>query len=71
MLRRRGVKIIRIDRGEIPSWVDDYVAGNENEESLKQHVSNKLWLREKYDLTISNNSTIDDLEEKIYEMIEN
>jgi len=65
MARKNNIKIVRIERGEMPQWAIDYQNGIETEESLKVHESNKLWLRENPDFVIQNNKTIKELHEDI------
>lgn len=62
MVRRNGFKVVKIHRGDLPSWCSDYQNGEEPQESLQIHDSNKLWLREPSDFIISNNSSIEDLQ---------
>lgn len=71
MLRNLGCKIISIQRN-LPSWFNNYKLGNDCEEAIKLHESERSWIREKFDYIIANNlGTKESFEVQICEFIKN
>lgn len=64
IMKKYGAKIIHIFRGQIPDWFYK-VKICEMEPPKELHASETSWIREEFDFTIENNSTIKDLEDKI------
>ncbi len=63
MIKSIGGHIWRIQRGNDPDWVHDYVEGNV--EPIGIHPSEYSWLNEPYDAVIKNNDTISSLQEDV------
>ena len=63
MIKSIGGQIWRIQRGDDPDWVHDYVEGNA--EPIGVHPSEWRWLNEPYDALIKNNDTISSLHEDV------
>ena len=61
MVKKLDGKLIHIYKGIIPSWF-----GNENEFPKEIHSSEVTWTKYKFDKTIENNGSINDLNIKIY-----
>ena len=66
-IRARGGKIIRVKKGEDPEWFVNYVEGNITPKDV--HSSEYVWARSEFDHVIENNGTIEDLYEKIDDLI--
>lgn len=60
MLKSNGFLVINVERIK-PNWFDSYTHGNYSEEANKLHESEKSWIREKFDYTIINTSSIEQL----------
>jgi hypothetical protein len=72
-IHNAGGKVIRIKRGPEPEWYEDAVNANKGDkfmgwaigrkklESLKIHASETAWVGGDIDVTICNDTTIDDL----------
>jgi len=70
MIQQCGGKIIHIYRHAKPDWVSEYEAGNDRVEEIKElHVSEISWLRSPCDATILNDSTRENLNLKIEELL--
>ena len=65
LLRKFGGKIIHIYRNQLPDWFNDFKNGI-IEPPKNLHPSEWSWIKNDFDIEINNNSTIDDLEKKIY-----
>tara|TARA_R110002074_G_scaffold38043_7_gene103150 strand:- start:963 stop:1553 length:591 start_codon:yes stop_codon:yes gene_type:complete len=63
MIKSIGGHIWRVQRGNDPDWVHDYVEGNL--EPIGVHPSEWRWLNEPYDALIKNNDTISALQEDV------
>lgn len=61
MIKSHGFVLIHIERIK-PSWFDLYKSGRECEEADRLHESEKSWIREKFDYTITNTSSVEELE---------
>lgn len=68
MLKANGGKLIYIKRDE-PSWFNEYKNGIDNEEAMKIHISEREWIRSTFDIVIENDSSIEELIEKIDKII--
>ncbi len=61
MLRTAGATVIKVTRGELPAWYIPY----ESCQTIKPnnvHPSEYMWIREKFDYELENDSSIKDLE---------
>lgn len=82
-IKRMGGITLRVRRGEEPAWWDtalyqNYVGiGPEDKESLMNkhfphvHFSEWAWIGQTFDYTIENNSTLDDLEKSVDDVLKN
>ena len=77
-IRNAGGKVVRIKRGPEPDWYDDAVSMNRgparnmnwalskhNIEQLGIHASETAWVGTKFDITLNNNGTLDELYNQI------
>ena len=69
LIIKYGAKIINVYK-ENHEWVYKYKMGEEVKEIEKMHRSEYEWIRCHYDYEVSNNGTIDELYEKIIDIIE-
>lgn len=67
MIRKAGGKIIRVDRGKMPTWYYTYMNSGIIDSSV--HQSEYMWVKEEYDYLIENNSTLVQLEKQIIKII--
>lgn len=70
LLMKYNAKIIHVYK-KIPQWFDKYKMGEEVLEIEQMHRSEYEWIRCHHDYAVSNNGTIDELNEKIIYIIEN
>ena len=70
MLRTAGATIIKVTRGELPSWYEPYASGK-TEKPDGIHPSEYMWIRESFDYELENNSTIEDLELRVNGILAN
>jgi hypothetical protein len=80
-IKDAGGLVIRVVRGEEPSWYDDainmnagdrnmsYAISSERIKRLKIHASETAWVGTKFDAVLDNNKSIDDLYAQIKELI--
>lgn len=68
MIRKCGGKIVRLQRGELPSWYDKYFFG-EIEEPKNVHPSEYMWIREKFDYEIKNNGDKKEMLKELYPLV--
>ena len=77
-IRNAGGKVVRIKRGSEPEWFDDAYSMNRgpnrnmswalskhNIEKLGIHASETAWVGTKFDITLNNNGTLDELYNQI------
>lgn len=64
MLRSNNAIILKVTRGELPQWYIDY-NNNVIEQPDDIHPSEYMWIKSKFDHTIENNKSINDLELQI------
>ena len=75
MIRELGGEIWRVQRGDIPEWYGcamlDNTTGSNLMESYDVHVSEYKWIdmNNKFNTTIYNNSTIENLKERVVDLI--
>jgi hypothetical protein len=68
MLQSCGAKMIKITKGVLPEWYQNYVSGIiDKPEGV--HPSEYLWIKSKFDYEIENSTTIKDLYERIDSII--
>jgi hypothetical protein len=67
MINRLGGQVWQIKRGENPNWYDQYKLGGSPPKDV--HPSEWSWIRSKYDHTIENNGSFDDLKDKISSLL--
>lgn len=67
MIKSIGGNIWRVKRGEDPDWYDPY--RENNIEPIDVHPSEFKWVRSDFDQVIDNNSTLDDLQLKVKNLI--
>lgn len=58
MIREYSGTIIHVKRNT-PKWFDSYSNGCDCEETYNIHLSELMWIREKFDYTLTNNSNIE------------
>ena len=68
MLKNTGAKLIKIIREELPDWFKIYES-NQIEKPENIHPSEYLWIKQTFDYTVENNSTIKNLEDFCYGLI--
>ena len=76
-IRNSGGIIIWVKRGELPEWYNHALAANElgsnlalNELKMRKiHASETAWVGTKFDYTIENNGSIDDLYKEVWSII--
>jgi hypothetical protein len=68
MLKNTGAKLIKIIRGELPDWFKIYES-NQIEKPENIHPSEYLWIKQTFDYTVENNSTIKNLEDFCYGLV--
>ena len=66
-IRARGGKIIRVKKGPDPEWFVNYVEGNITPKNV--HSSEYLWARSEFDLIINNDGDLNQLNDKVDDMI--
>jgi hypothetical protein len=77
MIRELGGEIWRVQRGEVPEWYGcamlDNTTGSNLMEEYDVHVSEYKWIdmNNKFDTTLYNNSTMDDLKQSVLDQISN
>ena len=77
MIRELGGKIWRVQRGEVPEWYGcamlDNTTGSSLMEEYDVHASEYKWIdmNNKFDTTLYNNSTMDDLKQSVLDQISN
>jgi hypothetical protein len=75
MIRELGGEIWRVQRGDVPEWYGcamlDNTTGGNLMESYDVHVSEYKWIdmNNKFNTTIYNNSTIENLKERVVDLI--
>jgi hypothetical protein len=75
MIRELGGEIWRVQRGDVPEWYGcamlDNTTGSNLMESYDVHVSEYKWIdmNNKFNTTIYNNSTIENLKERVVDLI--
>jgi hypothetical protein len=70
MLKSSGTKFIKVTRGELPEWYNNYVLDpNQIPENI--HPSEYLWINNHFDFTTENNGTIEELSDTIQDYIKN
>jgi len=67
MIKQLGGQVWRIKRGEDPEWFTDYVEGNIT--PTHAHPSEWMWAKIDFDHTIKNNTTVEDLHNKVEKII--
>ncbi len=70
MLRAAGATVIKITRGELPAWYEPYVSG-QTDKPEGVHPSEYMWIRNKFDYELENNSSIEDLETRVDAILAN
>jgi hypothetical protein len=70
IMKKYDATVIHIYRGALPEWFYDVKFG-EKEPPKELHASETSWIKEVFDYTIENNSTIKDLEDKIKQIFYN
>jgi hypothetical protein len=70
IMKKYGATVIHIYRDELPEWFYDVKLG-EKEPPKELHASETSWIKESFDYTIENNSTIKGLEDKIKQIYYN
>lgn len=69
-VRRLGGKIVHVERGDDPVWWQAALSGDvETLHRLNVHESEWAWATTKFDATISNNSTINELKLQIESLL--
>ena len=77
MIRELGGEIWRVQRGDIPEWYGcamlDNTTGSDLMEEYDVHPSEYKWIdmNNKFDTTLYNNSTMDDLKQSVLDQISN
>jgi hypothetical protein len=69
LVKSYGAKLINVRRGQLPEWFNDYANGIDRPEALQLHSSETSWIREKFDNIITNDQSIEILEEEIKKLI--
>lgn len=67
MIRQMGGQVWQVRRGQYPNWFIDYVEHDVVPANV--HQSEWTWAKSKFDQTIENDGTIDDLKKKITKLI--
>jgi hypothetical protein len=70
VLKSNKAKLIKIVRGELPSWFGEYESGL-IEVPLNIHPSEYMWIKNNFDYTIKNDGTIEELENICDKIISN
>ncbi len=68
ILKSHGAKLIKITRGELPSWFGEYESGL-IDAPPNIHPSEYMWIKNTFDLTIKNDSSIESLEDIISNLL--
>ena len=66
-IREIGGKILLVKRGQDPDWFTDYVEGNIEPKNV--HSSEYAWAKSEYDHLITNNGTLEELDQQIDDLI--
>ena len=66
-IREMGGTILLVKRGQDPDWFTDYVEGNIVPKNV--HSSEYAWAKSEYDHLITNDGTLEDLHQKIDDLI--
>jgi len=69
MIRKLGGKVWAVRRGEDPDWLINLITKGEEPNDI--HPSEWSWVTENVDTIIDNNSTIDDLKNKVSTLLNN
>lgn len=68
ILKSHGAKLIKITRGELPSWFGEYESGL-IDAPPNIHPSEYMWIKNTFDHTIKNDSSIESLEDIISNLL--
>ena len=69
MIRKLGGQVWAVKRGEDPDWLINLITRGEEPNDI--HPSEWSWVTENVDTIIDNNSTIDDLKNKVSILLNN
>jgi hypothetical protein len=67
LIKKLGGQVWHVERGSRPSWFDQYKLGGSPPSNI--HASEWAWVRSKFEHTIENNGTVDQLKQTVQGLI--